>query len=597
MYINTTNNPHDTQKQYTSSLPIFTMTSPSDHDAVGLVLATTAVEEDYNEEWFGEHQFYGTDVVDCPPDQTDDEFQYLNEADLRSIQESDGLNWNDRLISDPDEEIIFVLDEAKKEAWSSFKEEVKHIRSISIPMLLKLAPDTTVNDISLKEIIDAAFGKSSDFATIFCNELGLDRGSFVKFMANLCLQMTYRETPSCLYGKYSLLQDKTVMDEQSYMAIWEKIATLKKVSLNCYVGSSRRGKCLWESLESTVNNFLRDVSIVGRTDEISVALDDDKIWVQSSGKNEDDHFGLRKVTHVKDNRKGIIAHTAVSSSTNMPLNFMFERKGDRAVDCFMTIFSKLFPSNHGGAAGSLPDLFGITNHSDRGYTLESTIFDFLVPAGADFTNTVKRIMPFPFIWGMKPTANETRTKLDEKGAPALFVKEVRKHNRLITCAAFRTGTQNISAVITSTIRGHQWEGICLNQKHRIMYENDPKNGLDSFLFKRLAGYQSLIEVHQDEMKVMLDELKEEKIDILTMEQGTADWHKCRQFSLTSSQSSGSFQMAFILFQEDNDWCNVAEHLHGEKYYESKYHSPFLIFQNNILLINLHCSKMILLTSF
>ena len=547
---------------------ISTMTSTSDRDAVGLVLAP-AMEEDSTYELFGEHQFYGTDVLDCPPDQADDEFQYLNEADLRSIHQSDGLDWNDRLISDPDEEIVFVLDEAKKAGWTSFKDEVNHIRSVSIPQLISLAPGMSVGEISLKELVTAAFGKSSDFATIFSNKLGLDRGSFVKFMANLCLQMTYRETPSCLYGKFSLLHDKTVMDEQSYMAIWEKIATLKKVSLDNYVGSSRRGKCLWESLEASVNNFLRAVSIVGRTDEISVALDDDKIWVQSSGKNEDDHFGLRKVTHVKDNRKGIIAHTAVSSSTNMPLNFMFERKGDRAVDCFMTIFSKLFPSNHGGAAGSLPDLFGITNHSDRGYTLESTIFDFLVPAGADFTNTVKRIMPFPFIWGMKPTANETRTKLDERGAPALFVKEVRKHNRLVSCAAFRTGTQNISAVVTSTIRGHQWEGICLNQKHRIIYENDPKHGLDAFLFKRLAGCPSLIELHQDEMKVMLDELREEKIDVLTMEQGTADWHKCRQFSLTSSQSSGSFQMAFILFQDDNDWCNVAEHLHGEKYYESK----------------------------
>ena len=93
-----------------------------------------------------------------------------------------------------------------------------------------------------------------------------------------------------------------------------------------------------------------------------------KLWVQSSVKNEYDQFGLRKVKHIKDNRNSV-----VSSSTNMlPLSFMFERIGDRAVDCFMSIFSTLFPSNHRGAAGSLPDLFGIINHSDKGYTLEST---------------------------------------------------------------------------------------------------------------------------------------------------------------------------------------------------------------------------------
>ena len=47
-------------------------------------------------------------LVDCPPNQADDKFQYLNE-----VHQSDGLDWNDRLISDPDKEIIFVLDEPK----------------------------------------------------------------------------------------------------------------------------------------------------------------------------------------------------------------------------------------------------------------------------------------------------------------------------------------------------------------------------------------------------------------------------------------------------------------------------------------------------
>ena len=59
-----------------------------------------------------------------------------------------------------------MLDEAKEEAWSSFKEEIKYICSVSIPKLLSLAPaDTAVDDISLKEIIAAAFSKSSDVIT------------------------------------------------------------------------------------------------------------------------------------------------------------------------------------------------------------------------------------------------------------------------------------------------------------------------------------------------------------------------------------------------------------------------------------------------
>ena len=360
------------------------------------------------------------------------------------------------------------------------------------------------------------------------------------------------------------------MEKDEYISIWKKVATVKKVYLQSFVGTNRRDACLWQLLETAVNNFLRKIAIVGRTDDISIALDDDKIWVQTSGKNEEDDFGLRKVTHVKDNRKGIIAHTAVNSSTIFPLGFLFERKGNRATDCFQNLFMNMFPaSNFSDGNQTLPDLNGVINHSDRGYTLESTVFDFLLPAGSEFTNTVKRIAPFPFVWGMKVPDSDQREILDEKGAPALFIKHTTRHNRFVTCTAFRTGTRNVSAVLSSTIHGHQWEGICLSTKQRELYENDPVNGLNGFLFQRLASSDSLIEQYWMEIDDLLEDLNDEQINVLTLDQGTADWHKGRQFSMTSSQSSRAFRMAFILFQENIDWCNVAQYLYGEKYYERK----------------------------
>ena len=77
-------------------------------------------------------------------------------------------------------------------------------------------------------------------------------------------------------------------------------------------------------------------------------------------------------------------------------------------------------------------------------------------------------------------------------------------------------------------------------------------------------------MNSQEINQLLTYLMDVKIDILTLEQGTADWHKGRQFSLTSSQSSGSFCKALINYQKDNDWCNVAEYLHGQNYHESKF---------------------------
>ena len=182
-----------------------------------------------------------------------------------------------------------------------------------------------------------------------------------------------------------------------------------------------------------MNSFFRSISIVERNDHIPVALDDDKIWVQVSEKNDEDYFGLRKVTHVKDNRKGIISHTAVSLSTIMPLAFMFERKGNNATGCFSKLFSDLFPPNE---FGRLPDLNRVTVHSDRGYTLESTIFQFLIPGGADFTNTVKRISPFPFVWGVKLKRGDMRTNLkDESGCAALYLKEIIFNGKKVSCFA------------------------------------------------------------------------------------------------------------------------------------------------------------------
>ena len=227
----------------------------------------------------------------------------------------------------------------------------------------------------------------------------------------------------------------------------------------------------------------------------------------------------------------------------------------------------MFPSGQG--AGNLPNLHGVTNHSDRGYTLEKTIFKFLIPAGADLTNTVKRVMPFPFLWGMKPTRNDTRHLLNEKGAPAIYIKEIEKSNRLVSCIAFRTGTNNISAVLTTTIHGHQWEGICLNPKQQKLYEDNPTDGLNSLLFQ-IIGTSPFVGEHTEEMKTMLDDLLLDRINVMTLEQGSADWHKARQFSLTSSQADGSFRMAFIIHQSDNDWCDTAEYLYGLQYHRGEY---------------------------
>ena len=352
---------------------------------------------------FTENDFYGHDVIDSAPIQIDDELAYLPEKDLHDVVQQSTTpsspdsfpDWSDRLISDPNERIIFELDNAKKESWETLKDEIYHIRS-TLPNLLPCRGNDDNSPPSLKEILLLVFGPSSDFATAFRNELAMDQVTFYKFLGTLALQMSYKETPSSLYDEYSLIKNHLlIQSKDEYINIWKKIATIRKAINSTgdgdYIGISCCPMCVWEVCEQAANKTVRTIAIANRTDDMCVSHDDDKIWCESSGENEKDSFKLRKVVHVKDNRRGIVSHTAVSPTTNLPLGFLFERNGDGAVECFKRIYLNLFPSVRPSSGSDLlPDLDGVSNHSDRGYTIWATVKDFLLPSGADFTNTVKK---------------------------------------------------------------------------------------------------------------------------------------------------------------------------------------------------------------
>ena len=154
------------------------------------------------------------------------------------------------------------------------------------------------------------------------------------------------------------------------------------------------------------------------------------------------------------------------------------------------------------------------------------------------------------------------------------MKEVVHQGEKVSCFAFRTGTSTIATVISPTIEGHQWEGVCLSYKQRMKWGNDNYHGLDMYLFPALVTYDKLFSRLEAQRFALFDNLKDSKVHILTLEQGTADWHKGRQFSFTSSQSDGSFKKAFINFQNDESWCNVATYLDGQEYYTRKFYFDY-----------------------
>ena len=479
--------------------------------------------DDYED--FTEEEFHGLDVLDEPPLQVDDDFQYMHPHDYNQLLKSnkstlpsssnsrDNLTWDDVPISKQGEAITFELDSIVKETWEIIKCEVEFLKN-NVKKMLGIAINETTT-ISFNQIYSLSFGKSSIFANTFCKEIGTDYESYCRFMASVTVQMAYRQSPSSMYSSSSLSRHSLIMEEDAYVGLWSQVATMKKVPANNFISDGRRHECLWEIFESAINCWLRRVTIAGRNDTIKISLDDDKIWNQQSGRNKEDQFKLRRVTHVKDNRKGIVSHTAVLSSTTMLAAFIFEKSSDTAVACMKKNFSNLFPPN-AEADDTLPDLSSVEDNSDRGYTIFETVFQFLLPAGADLTNTVKRIMPFPFVWGMKVRDTDPRKVPDEHGAPTLYIRETMFKNRLITCSAFRTGTGNISAVVTTKIHGHRWEGVCLSIKERIAYEKDCEHGLDHLFFPMLASYRtSLFEENKEMIEDVLKNLHHEIKNIIS----------------------------------------------------------------------------------
>ena len=260
-----------------------------------------------------EDYFFGEDIIDNvnpPPSEFDD--CYLSPVELQEFQAPSVAKWKDCSVKDSDVE--FSIDSCKKEIWKVAKKEITHVRDT-----LCLLTERDHESITNLDILELALGEKSGIFQIMTKELVIDHATFLRFMSTLCLQAAYRVTVSEMYCIQSALKNDTAMNEKDYLKIWKTIANCKKQEDDNYVGEDRRSQPLWEQMEIGLNNLCREVSISNRKGKVSVALDDDKIWLQQTGENARDKAGLNFTTHVRDNRKGLIAHTAVLTGTNLPL--------------------------------------------------------------------------------------------------------------------------------------------------------------------------------------------------------------------------------------------------------------------------------------
>lgn len=436
----------------------------------------------------------------------------LSEEELQELLDGcdDDPAWRD--LVQTENPTIILMDSSKEFQWELAQRELDHLRE-SLRNLMSLDPNQSITPHAIAML---CLGPDSKTGRFLCDEIGLVPEKYLEFMGTLTVQAAYGVSVTELFHeRLSLLKTFTLMEEKEYVDIWKKIATKRQLD-DSEISTNRREVPLWETMETIVNEFLKSISITERKGKISVALDDDKIWANLKNSSKDDLFNLKYTTHVKDNRKGFVAHTAVSSGANIPLGISFERIKDTTEKCFKRLLESLF-----GQDGNT-DLRNVLIHSDRGYLLPSLVFKFLIQAGAEVLGTVKRIAGWPFTFDQKLKPSDKRTLVSKKGAATLFMKWCATGTKAIFASAFRNGTDRVATAISTVHTQHHWEAIILKPAELREYKNDPTSLQKKFF--EFVSLRDAIENEEDSVRLVMDEILEDRIDPITLRQGMLLWY-------------------------------------------------------------------------
>jgi hypothetical protein len=145
---------------------------------------------------------------------------------------------------------------------------------------------------------------------------------------------------------------------------------------------------LWIDVEHALNETCRELLIEGADFYVRVTIDDDKMHYET--KDQQSAQGLKIAQHVRDNRKGFVAHTACYTASGLPISIEWERSNDDTTATATERLIRMQLSPMSGQNGP-PMLANTQFCMDQGYWLPSLLYDFLTPSGADVLGTVLHI--------------------------------------------------------------------------------------------------------------------------------------------------------------------------------------------------------------
>ena len=474
---------------------------------------------------------------DYPSHALDDDNCILDE-DVMDWSAPASDKWDDWLSSDHPATI--TMDSAKAAQWKLAKDEVRQVKTSFCRYLFENG-DSSMEDIgedytpTIEEIVNVIIGPQSECGEFLMKELNLDEETYLRFFCTFCIQSAYQVSVAQLFHTDSLLKEHATMKKDEYVKVWETMATKRRLH-DSNISNSRRQVPIWQKFEGKVNDVLREITVTDRTGKISIALDDDKIWLNLKSAPMQDLFNLKFSRHVKPNRNGLTCHTAVTSSILFPMGACFERAKDTTLGCFTRLLNSMF-----GQGGEQANLRNVHIHSDRGYMLPAVVFEFLLNAGAELVGTIKRMSYcWPFTYKQKLREGDKRTLIDLKGAPTLFLKCCKSGNqraKRLFASAFRNGTDNAAMALSTLHDHHQWEGVIQDPSELLRYEAD-KTSLQGDFFKWVDlsfdqnelndydGMSSLLYPSEPNffVKEIMESFTNETIDMCTLRQGEFNCH-------------------------------------------------------------------------
>jgi hypothetical protein len=300
-------------------------------------------------------------------------------------------------------------------------------------------------------------------------------------------------------------------DQDTYAEFWKKAAVYgcKEPGSNAPVHGM---KPLWMDVQHALNDSLRRLFVEGFDSYMHVTTDDDKMHFQISSKA--DTQGLKISQHVRDNRRGFVAHTACYTAPGLPIGIEWEKENDdsTAAATERLIRSQLSPTSGQMGPPSLPNTeFAM----DCGYCLPSLLYDFFIPSGADIMGTVKRSPMFLFTYDQKLGQSNTRQSVDTKGFKAIFLKKLILKDKQI---AYHDGKGGVTLGITTTKSICHWDLVPL---------------ISAKASKTCKWFSS---IRAESGKDYNQHFEELEVIPLTLKHNTPEWFLLRTFSFTSSTS-------------------------------------------------------------